>query len=297
MTLPTLPARRRLLLASLVLAALSCGTARADTFDRYTNSILGKVAEAEGVQTPAKVTPQLLADSGKLLPGSSAALIVIKTNGGRYSKLALQIARQRTPNGQVPIALVERFVTFKEGDERALQATGGPIHLYSGFQLNLDLGQVVPAEVGGDLKFVSENGQSWLEPVGMAKLYLLTKPLPGTEVKKLTRPMIGEVFEPRFFSGTYKLLDDGRRAAKLILKVDDDGTVSGEYISDMSGRSYEVYGKVANPKHQITFTVKFPQTEQTFQGWMFTHEGKMITGSTRMQEREFGWVATRQDEE
>jgi hypothetical protein len=285
-------------LAVLVaLLSLPIPSARADVFDRYTNNVLGKVAGAEGVQTPARLTPQLISESGKLLPGSSSALLVVKTNGGRFSKLAVQIARQRTTSGAVPIALIERFVTFKEGEDRALQATGGPIHLYNGFQLNLDLGQVVPAEVGGDLKFVSADGENWLEPVGMAKMFLLTKPLPGTEGKKFARPMIGESFEPRYFSGTYKLVDDGRRAARLVLNVDDEGIVTGEYTSESSGRAYEVYGKVANPKHQIHFTVKFPQTEQQFTGWMFTNEGKYITGSTRMQEREFGWYAVRQDDE
>jgi hypothetical protein len=280
-----------------VVAVGVCVPVRADVFDRYTNSILAKAPTAEGVQAPAKLTRQLLAESPKLIPGSSAALLVVRTNGGRNCKLTLQMARQRTAGGAVPIALVERFLTLKEGEERALQASGGPVHLYNGFQLSLDLGQVVPSQVGGDIKFVSEEGQSWLEAVGNAKLYLITKHLPGTEIKKLERPMIGEVFEPRFFTGNYKLQDDGRRTGKLVLKVDDEGTVSGEYISDMSGRSYEVYGKVANPKHQIHFTVKFPQTEQQFQGWMFTHEGKAICGSTRMQEREFGWYALRQGED
>lgn len=272
------------------------GLGRADTFDRYTNSILAKAAEAEGVQSPGKITPQLLAESGRVIPGSSSALIIVKTNGGRNAKLILQIARQRTPGGVVSIALIEKFMTYRDGEERAVQATGGPVHLYNGFMLNLDLGQIVPAEVGGDVKFMTENGQSWLEPVGAAKLYLVTKALPGTEIKKLTRPMIGEAFEPRFFTGTYKLQDDGRRAAKLILKVDDDGTVSGEYISDTTGRSYEVYGKVATPKHKIDFTVKFPQSEQLFQGWMFTNGGLAICGSTKFQERDFGWYAVRQEE-
>src|SRR5262245_34596074 len=79
--------------------------AHADVFDRYTNSILGKAAEAEGVQVPAKITPQLLSESGRVIPGSSSALVIVKTNGGRNAKVMLQIARQRTPSGVVAIAL------------------------------------------------------------------------------------------------------------------------------------------------------------------------------------------------
>lgn len=270
---------------------------RADVFDRYTNAILSKATEADGLKPCDKLTPGLLAENSQLLPGSAAALVVVRTNGGRFSKLAVQIARQRTANGAVPIALIERFVTFKEGEDRAVQVAGGPTHLYHGFILNLDLGQVVPNEIGGDLRFVTAAGENWLEPIGQAKLFIVTKPLPGTEARRSARPMIGETFEPRFFSGTYKLLDDGRRSARLVLKVSDEGVVSGEYVSDSTGRSYEVVGRVGTPRHALQFTVRFPQTEQTFQGWMFTHEGKYITGWTRMQEREFGWFAVRLDEE
>lgn len=286
-------------LAALLVVLLAgwSGFARADVFDRYTNGILSKATETDGLKPCDKITPGLVAEHGHLLPGSPAALVVVKTNAGRYSKLAVQIARQRTANGSVPIALIERFVTFKEGEERAVQVSGGPTHLYSGFVLSLDVGQVVPGEIGGDIRFVAAAGETWLEPVGSAKLFIVTKPLPGTESRRLARPMIGETFEPRFFAGTYKLLDDGRRSAKLVLKVSDEGTVSGEYVSDASGRSYEVFGKVGTPRHTIQFTVRFPQTEQTFQGWMFTHEGKYITGWTKMQEREFGWFAVRQEED
>lgn len=273
------------------------GRVEADVFDRYTNAVISKATEADGLKPCEKLTPSLVADNGQLLPGSPAALVVVRTNSGRYSKLALQIARQRTANGAIPIALVERFVTFKEGEDRAVQASGGPVHLYNGFVLSLDLGQVVPSEVGGDVRFVAQAGETWLEPVGQAKLFVVTRPLPGTESRRLDRPMIGEAFEPRFFTGTYKLLDDGRRAAKLVLKVSDEGNVTGEYVSEASGRSYEVTGRVGTPRHVIHFTVRFPQTEQTFQGWMFTHEGKYITGFTRMQEREFGWFAVRQEQD
>src|SRR5262245_19600512 len=74
---------------ALVLALLLSvpGLAHADVFDRYTNSILGKAAEAEGVQVPAKITPQLLSESGRVIPGSSSVLVIVKTNGGRNAKV------------------------------------------------------------------------------------------------------------------------------------------------------------------------------------------------------------------
>src|SRR5262249_6371324 len=134
-------------------------------------------------------------------------------------------------------------------------------------------------------------------PVGKAKIYLVTKPLPGTEPKKADKVVIGETFEPRYFNGTYKFYDDGRRSGKLVLKVLANGEVTGDYFSDKDGQKYEVFGKVGVPKHSIQFTIKFPRTEQVFQGWLFTGDGKALTGSARMQDRETGFYALRMEQE
>ena len=42
--------------------------------------------------------------------------------------------------------------------------------------------------------------------------------------------------------------------------MEADGQVSGQYVSDQTGREYEVFGKVESPKHKIQFTVRFPQS-------------------------------------
>ena len=47
---------------------------------------------------------------------------------------------------------IDRFVTFKEGEERTVVAEGKNLRLFAEFQLNLDLGQVVPGSVGGDIR-------------------------------------------------------------------------------------------------------------------------------------------------
>lgn len=282
-------------LVALMIALTACSAAQADAFDRYTNAILSKVPGAEGVKEIPRLTPQLVSENAKLIPNSAAAFVVMRTNGGVNSRLLVQFARQKTEAGTLPITLIDRFVTYKATD--ALQASGANLHLYKSFQLNLDLGQIVPDEVGGDLRLGMEGDQPFLEPIGKAKMYLLTKNLPGTEVKKTSRPEVGQAFEPRFFNGTYRLFDDGRRVAKVTLKVGTDGGVSGEYVSEQSGRNYEVYGKILTPKHLIQFTVKFPQSEQVFQGWMFTQGGAAIAGSTKLQEREFGFYAIRLDDE
>ena len=66
----------------------------------------------------------------------------------------------------------------------------------------------------------------YLEPVGNAKMWLLTKPLPeAAPPKKGEKFVIGDVFETKFFGGKYKLYDDGRRSGTLDLEVDPDGKI------------------------------------------------------------------------
>jgi hypothetical protein len=285
----------------LFLLALALGGSPAavwaDAFDPYINTVLEKVPTAAGVKEVKQLTPSLMADHGSLLPNNPAAFIVVKTNQGRYSKLLVQPARQKTPSGTtVPILLIERFVTYKEDEERAIQVQGQNVRLFKDFQLSLDIGQVVPASVGGDLRFVADKGKTYAEPVGKAKIYLLTKPLPEATPKKGPRVVIGPTFEARYFNGTYKLYDDGRRTGTLQLQVDEKNRVTGSYYSGKDGQKYEVSGKIGNPPHVVQFTIVFPRTRQVFQGWMFTGDGKVITGSSRLQERDTGFYAVRVEE-
>ncbi len=133
-------------------------------------------------------------------------------------------------------------------------------------------------------------------PLGKARLFLVVKPLADVVPKKGAKLVVGEKFEPRWFNGTYRLHDDGRRSGKLTLKVEEDGTVSGHYYSDKDGSKYEVHGRVLTPKHSVQFTVKFPRSEQTFTGFLFTGDGQVLTGSSRLQEREAGFYAVRTEE-
>jgi hypothetical protein len=271
-------------------------TVRGDAFDRYVNPVLKKAPGMDGVIEVKELTPALIADNDRVLPNTPGALVIVHTNDNRYSKLLVQTARQRIGDDTLPILLIDRFVTYKEGEERTVQAEGKNVHLFGGFRFNLDLGQVVPAALGGDLHFVAKNGKAHAEVLGKAKMYLVTKPLPGTEPKKSERLQIGETFEPRYFNGTYKLHDDGRRSGELTLKVEADGQVTGAFYSDRDGSKYDVFGKIGSPKHAIQFTIKFPRTEEVFQGCLFTGDGKAIAGTARLQERETGFYAVRVEE-
>jgi hypothetical protein len=82
-----------------------------------------------------------------------------------------------------------------------------------------------------------------------------------------------------------------------VLKVEAGGEVDGSYVSDKDGRKYPVSGKLGMPTHTIQFTVKFPRTEQTFQGWLFTGDTRALTGYSRLLDRELGFYAVRIEEE
>jgi hypothetical protein len=266
----------------------------ADAFDRYTNPILGKVPGAEGVQEVKQLTPALLADHEGVLGDARGVFLVVTTNEGRRAKLLVQPARQKLDaERRVPILLIDRFVTYKEGTEQSVLTSGQNIALFPGFHFSLDLGQIVPEALGGDLHFVADGDKVHTEAVGKARMYLPTKPLPEAAPKKTPKLVVGDTFEPRYYNGTYQLHDDGRRSGKLVLKVEEDGSVSGALYSDKDGSKYEVRGKVGMPPYAIQFTVKFPRSEQTFQGFLFTGDGKALAGTSRLQEREAGFYAVR----
>lgn len=284
--------RRALLTVCYLL--LVCVPLRGDSFDEYVNPILNKVPLAKGVKELKQLTPGLITDHDRVLAGKSSALVVVRTNDGRWSKLLVEAARQRIGSDKtVPILYVRRFVTYKEGEERTVVASGQRLALFPGFRLSLDLGQVVPEAVGGDLRFVADGGKVYTEPVGKAKLYLLTAPLPEAAPKKGPKVVIGKTFEAGYFNGTYKLYDDGRRSGTLKLTVDKDGGVTGAYYSDRDGQKYEVTGKVGTPPQAIQFTIKFPRSRQSFQGLMFTGDGKAITGTSRIVQHEAAFYALR----
>jgi hypothetical protein len=282
------------LLVGLFAVTIHSVPVRADAFDRYTNPILIKVPSADGVKEVKQLTGSLLADSDAAIPGISGALVVVRSNEGRFSKLLVHPGRQKIGGKAIPILIIDRYVTYREGEEQTIQASARDVHLFDGFHLNLDVGQIVPPALGGDLRFLAD--KTVAEPVGKAKLYLVTKPLPGTEPKKGEKLIVADKFEKHYFNGTYKLYDDGRRSGKLVLKVDDSGSVSGAYYSDKDGRKYEVTGKIGSPDYAIQFTIKFPRTEQLFTGWLFTGDAKAITGSSRLERREAGFYALRVEE-
>jgi hypothetical protein len=288
-----MPSRAFAIIAAVVLLATGAPV-RADVFDHYLNPVLDKMLEGKSVKEVKQLTPNLILEHDRVLPGVPSAFLLVRTNGNRLAKLLVQAAKQRIDSDKaVPILLVERFVTFKDGEEQTRHAEGKNLSLFAGFRFSLDLGQVVPEAVGGDIRFVVEGDKVYAEPVGKAKMYLVTKHDPGVIPKKPGRFVMGPKFDPKYFAGTFKLHDDGRRSGKLILKVDKDGGVTGSYYSDKDGQKYDVEGKIGSPQHAVEFRVRFPRSEQVFKGMLFTGNGKAIAGTSRLAEREAAFYAVR----
>ena len=286
-------------LALLSLAALAASL-HAEQFDYYTLPVLTKAVTDGSVKEAKELTSEQLSDLTGGLPDSPSAMLIVVTNDKRYCRLLVQPARQKLgADKSAAMLLIDKYVTYRGTTERAVLAQGANIQVYPSLRVSLDIGQVVPEAIGGDLLVVpneKDANQFTVKPIKDAKLYTLTKPVAGVVPKKPAKFVAGEVFETRFFAGKYKMSDDGRRTGELRLEITEAGEVGGVFVSDRDGREYEVSGKAGTPKHQITFTVKFPATSQTFTGYMFTGNGKGIAGTTKLAEREAGFYAERVEE-
>src|SRR5579884_3517633 len=284
--------RRLTVFAALGLVTLAGPAAGADAFDLYVNRTLARLADSPNATELKQLSVDQITDNDRVLSGVASAFVVVKTNEGRYAKLLVQAARQKAADDRlIPFLLVERYVTFKEGEEQTRLTEGRNVALYPGFRLSLDRGQVVPEALGGDLILVADGDKVYAEPLGKAKLYLVTKALTDLAPPKGVKVVVGEKFEPRYFDGTYHLHEDGRRSGKLTLKVEEDGVISGAFYSDRDGQKYEVHGQVGTPAHAVQFSISFPRTEQSFRGMMFTGDAAAIAGTARMNERETGFYA------
>ncbi len=279
----------------VVLALAVPALARADAFDNYTNPILAKVPGAKSADKITKLTPELMVQNSRALPGITATFIVVKTNDNRYARLLVQPARQKiSEKDSVPIVLIERYVTFREGEEKTVTASGQNVRLFGDFRFNLDIGQVVPANVSADLRVIITKDDYYLETVDKAEMYLVTKHLAEANPPKTDKLVVGAQFVPRYFNGEYKLYDDGRRSGTLKLKVLENSDVAGFYYSDKDGQKYDVTGKVSStPAHQINFRINYPRAIQDFTGYLFTGDGRVIAGTSRLQNHETGFYAVR----
>ena len=173
----------------LMMLVVTASSARADWFDDMTNADIQKVLMTDlAMALPAVSANQLSAATG-LVPQSNAAILIVRTKEGRYAKLQVQAGLQNVGGIKHPVLFIEKYATFKEGEERATAAKGSAIQLYAGLQFNADLGQITTPVVGGDLEMMPAEVMSKLtvKPVASAKLWLLKRKPVVSAAKGLSR--------------------------------------------------------------------------------------------------------------
>lgn len=275
----------------LVRAALACGAA--DEFDEYTNAVLSKVPTSDSARAVDRITLTELSKHGQVLSDATAALVVVRTSEGNWAKLLVTRAIRKQGDTELPIVVLQRFFTVRPDGNSGRLAAGRGVYLFDGFHFDLDIGQVVPDGGGDDIVFRREGETGgFIEPVGNAKLYLVTKSLVPKADDAASGPTRGPVVPPDF-AGKYRLVANGQWSGKLTLEVTKSGDVTGSYVSDQSGRDYPVKGFVATPANHIKFTIELPQAKQEFDGYLWTQGKSAIAGVTTLTERPFGFVAVR----
>lgn len=283
--------RTVLLSAFLGLAA----AARADHFDEHTGEEVSQVEGSKVAKKISKLTVRQIAIAPHPISGHpSSCFLAVKTDRGNWSKLLVRYARIETQNSDKPteLMLIKRLVTYASRSGRAVLADKGETYLFDGFGVDLDVGQIVPKNTGEDLRFSAADQA--VVVVGDAEMYFVGAPL--VKPKESTNAGFSKgAISVADFTGKYRLAADGRWSGLLTITVDDGGNVKGTYVSEQSGRAYDVKGQVGNPTNRIKFTVTFPMTRQEFDGYMWTRKRTRISGVTQMEGSRFGFVADRTD--
>jgi hypothetical protein len=284
-------------LAFAISALLAVPSPLTDAWDLYTNSVLGRVPTAEGVTQLDKISVQDLFKAKPVLPGADGGFVVVRTDEGNWAKLIVRGAIRKQGESEHPIVVIQRYHTLRSDTERGRLAAGKGVYLFDGFRFDLDIGQVVPADQGGDIEFHREGpGGGYLHACAKAKLYLVGQALIPSTAADPAAPSRGPVLATDF-AGHYQLVANGQWSGRLTLEVARGGEVSGSYVSDQTGRDYSVKGFVATPAHRIRFTIELPMVKQEFDGYLWTHGKAALAGVTTLSERPFGFVAVREGTE
>jgi hypothetical protein len=285
---------RSLVLTLLTFGAICRPGLAQNPFDLLIRPELAKLSASESFAPVDELSIKQLTESDGRLPGTPGTLLIAKTNQGRWARILISQARQKIDaEKSVPILLMDRFATCMDGEDRALVQSGKDVRLFAGFRFSLDLGQVVPPEMPADFEIASDGKHLKIKKDKGASLWIVKKEIALVKPVKPSAIDATKPFGPHWFTGHYRLFDDGRRMGRLEIESDKDGNLSGALFSDKDNKRYELFGKVAMPNHTAQFTVRFPRSEQFFQAWLFTGDGSALAGTTRFGERETGFYAIR----
>ncbi|MBI1900828.1 MAG: hypothetical protein HYS13_06920 [Planctomycetia bacterium] len=270
--------------ALLVAAAPALGL---DTFDRHTAYWLDQVTK-KGTAV-AEMSSRQAAELKFLGPDVSAPCVVVRTGDGNVAKALVSFGFRKSDPKPVPVVVIERFVTYDRDRPNIALAAGKNVMLFPGFQFDLDIGQVVPDKLGGDLSF---NDQRRLLPLGEAKLFGLSgSALPAAD--EASEPSAGPGVLPRDFAGTWIVDADGRLKGKWTLAVDDEGNVDGQHLSDETQSTFTLSGKITEG-NRLQCEVQFANAAQAFDLYLWTGHKTHMAGTTLQQDRKLGVFAVRE---
>lgn len=270
----------------------------ADPFDLLEGKELLRLVSEERapLHLESQITGRRIASRPRALRGVDGNLLLIKTDQGNVAKILASPAFRKQPKEgakPVPILVLERFETLDS--EHALErvARGKELLMYQGFQVDLDSGCVVPPEQGGDLVFLTDGGEGRLQPLGAARLFTVDGLIDLTTAPQ-SSVTPGRVVRSADFSGRYRLVGNGQWFGRLDLEASEEGIVKGLFHSDLNGAVYPLEGRVGGPApQQIKFSIRFPRSQQDFEGHLWTEGKTAITGTMTVVGRPYGFVAWR----
>jgi hypothetical protein len=290
-------ASRDVLALAFALLSVVSATCRGGEFDRIEGDRIAGLIQGGDAKAHSMLTIRELEGLPTVLKDTRSAFLVVKTSQGNYARLLAVPALRKPPQGEappLPVLLLERFDTFEPGRSASRVARGSGMVLFDGFQVDLDAGIVVPEGQGGDLVFRAKEGAGpRIETLGTAGLYSLSRPIAVSETAGRPSRSAGVVASD--VAGQYTLYADGRWSGLLELIVSDDRQITGHFRSEPGGNSYSVRGEVASdPPNRLTFKIKFPRTEQEYEGFLWTEAKWGLAGTFTMLDRKFGFFAVRE---
>jgi hypothetical protein len=291
----------------------------ADDFDIHVLDVLKTAPTAGGAKRKTEIGFNDIALAPRTLAGG-AAFLVVKTDDGNWAKLTVRqgaLKVKSTPGALAPFLWIERLTTYAADPRRGVKAERKDVYLFDGFGVDLDSGQVVPAGLGEDLVFrvdakpaaplpgagksVPEKGMMTGNAGGAmvkgkvvvakgAECHLLSESLVEGAPKRKGRRGATTGGD---YDGEYRLDADGRWTGSLKLSADDNGSISGTFVSEQSGATYEVAGQIGRPAHQFKLRISFPQSALELEGFRWTKGGESLAGTALLDGKPFGFVATR----
>lgn len=275
------------------LLILSTTSLQADVFDQHTSQLLRDVAEKTDGKTEIG-----LSDLHQLQPLSkteTTPAVVIRTSEGQWTKAVMTWAFRKTDTGLIPILTIERFVTYRDDMTDVTVASGENIMLFVGFAYDFEIGQVVPAEQGGDLTFTAEKS---IQLLNGSKLWGLDgSQLATNSDEQGSDPNDHAGVLPTDFAGNWQVSIDGRWAGTLRLKIDSGRLLSGTFTSDETKSTYEVSGRVASPPQHAKLTIQLDNAEQNLDAYLWTKDKSAMAGISSLTGQTFGFYGTRTEKE